>query len=76
MEWIRDYVQEGGGARFLERMYFGTRSFCEHMNLVSQVCRLTGNRELVFLFGYILGMKECYMDSMEMFPFRSAEGKV
>lgn len=67
----------GRGSSVLRaRMYFGTRSFCEHMNLVSQVCRLTGNRELVFLFGYILGMKECYMDSMEMFSFRSAEGKV
>lgn len=56
MEWVRDYVEEGGGSSVLRaRMYFGTRSFCEHMNLVSQVCRLTGNRELVFLFWLYIG---------------------
>lgn len=76
-ERIRDYVSSGsggrggrsGGRRVLRaRVYFGTRPFCERMNLVSQVCRPTGNRELVFLFffffGYIFGMKECYMENV------------
>lgn len=57
----------GGGSSVLRAcIYFGTRSFCEHMNLVSQVCRLTGNGESVgvsfwlyignegMLYGYVV----------------------